>query len=78
MIIQVWVLDALPGSVAEYQGNDFRVRQDHPGDLILSLQKLPGPVGNRADVENYLFRSGFSVEVARWVVTNLRPYGSSR
>ena len=35
---QVWVLDALPGSVAESTGPESRHRQDHPQDLIARLQ----------------------------------------
>ena len=35
---QVWVLDALPGSMAEAAGPELRHRKDHPQDLIDRLQ----------------------------------------
>jgi hypothetical protein len=71
-------LDALPGAVHEYQAGDFRIRQDHPSDLIPCLQQLPATLSNRADIQNYLLQKGFSEKVASWVVTNLRPAGPSR
>lgn len=71
--LQVWVLDALPGAVREYQTGDFRVRQDHPSDLIMALKQLYGPITSRADVRNYLLQSGFSEQVSSWVISNLRP-----
>ena len=50
---QVWVLDALPGSMAEAAGPELRHRKDHPQDLIdrlqvssfLPLRPSPAPLG---------------------------------
>ena len=67
--VQVWVLDALPGEVRSGE----RGGQDHPADLIAALQQLPMPIPNRSHLQNYLVQRGFSLQVARWASTNLRP-----
>ena len=67
--VQVWVLDALPGEVRSGE----RGGQDHPADLIAALQQLPMPIPNRSHLQNYLVQRGFSLQIARWASTNLRP-----
>jgi hypothetical protein len=67
--MQVWVLDALPGDVRAGEAGG----QDHPADLIERLQQLPIPIANRTALQNYLTQHGFSLHVARWTSTNLRP-----
>ncbi|EIE20026.1 alpha/beta-hydrolase, partial [Coccomyxa subellipsoidea C-169] len=71
--VQVWVLDALPGAVREHHASDLRLRQDHPADLIPSLQAFPVPTGSRTTLQTYLVQSGFSQRVASWVTSNLKP-----
>lgn len=67
--VQVWVLDALPGDVRSggLQG------QDKPADIIKYLQALPMPVHSRSELVDYLSKRGVSLDVARWLTTNLRP-----
>lgn len=73
--VQVWVLDALPGEVRSGE----RGGQDHPADLIAALQQLPMPIPNRSHLQNYLVQRGFSLQIARWASTNLRPlHGDNR
>ena len=67
--VQVWVLDALPGEVR----TGSRETQDHPAALIAHLQQIPLPLPNRTALQNNLLDSGFSLTVARWASTNLRP-----
>jgi pimeloyl-ACP methyl ester carboxylesterase len=67
--VQVWVLDALPGDVRAGEAEG----QDHPADLIRTLQQMPMPIANRSALQNYLTQRGFSLHVARWTSTNLRP-----
>lgn len=67
--VQVWVLDALPGEVRT-GGRDI---QDHPASLIEHLQQIPMPLPNRTALQNNLLDGGFSMTVARWASTNLRP-----
>ena len=69
LLVQVWVLDALPGEVRSGE----RGGQDHPADLIAALQQLPMPIPNRSHLQNYLVQRGFSLQIARWASTNLRP-----
>ncbi|XP_022152449.1 protein ABHD11 [Momordica charantia] len=68
--VRVWVLDATPGIVRP--GGDG---EDHPEKLISFLSTLPKEVSSKQDVVNALVRHGFSMDVAQWVVTNLRPIG---
>lgn len=67
--VQVWVLDALPGEVR----TGGRETQDHPAALIAHLQQIPLPLPNRTALQNNLLDNGFSLTVARWASTNLRP-----
>ncbi|GKV12418.1 hypothetical protein SLEP1_g23559 [Rubroshorea leprosula] len=67
--VRVWVLDATPGKVRA--GGDG---EDHPAELISFLSKLPKEVSSRQEIVKALVQ-GFSMDVARWVVTNLRPTG---
>lgn len=67
--VQVWVLDALPGEVR----TGGRETQDHPAALIAHLQHMPMPLPNRTALQNNLLDGGFSLTVARWASTNLRP-----
>lgn len=63
------MLDTLPGEVRSGgpQG------KDHPAKLISSLQRIPRPIENRSAVVDYLSQAGFSMPIARWMTTNLRP-----
>ena len=46
-LLQVWVLDALPGDIrAGGEG-----RKDHPADVIAALQALPLPIADRTTVQ---------------------------
>jgi pimeloyl-ACP methyl ester carboxylesterase len=69
---QVWVLDTLPGEVRAGGGVDGAT--DHPGNLIAALQSLPMPIPSRAALIDALTTRGFSLPVARWMTTNLRPH----
>ncbi|KAH0452555.1 hypothetical protein IEQ34_019854 [Dendrobium chrysotoxum] len=70
--VRVWVLDATPGKVRP--GGDG---EDHPGELIAFLQRLPRKVSSKQEVVSAIVQEGFSKDVAQWVVTNLRPIGNS-
>lgn len=70
--VQVWVLDTLPGEVRAGGGVDGAT--DHPGNLIAALQSLPMPIPSRAALIDALTTRGFSLPVARWMTTNLRPH----
>ena len=63
------MLDALPGEVR----TGGRETQDHPAALIAHLQHIALPLPNRTALQNNLLDSGFSLTVARWASTNLRP-----
>ncbi|XP_059631001.1 abhydrolase domain-containing protein C22H12.03 isoform X2 [Cornus florida] len=65
--VRVWVLDSTPGKVRAGGDGD-----DHPAELISSLNSLPKEVSSKRDVVNALVQQGFSNDVAEWVVTNLR------
>ncbi|KAJ3708265.1 hypothetical protein LUZ61_011970 [Rhynchospora tenuis] len=65
--VRVWVLDATPGKVRA--GGDG---EDHPGELISFLRNMPDQVPSKQEVVDSLVHQGFSLEVARWVVTNMR------
>ncbi|ONK63298.1 uncharacterized protein A4U43_C07F13520 [Asparagus officinalis] len=66
--VRVWVLDSTPGKVRPGGSGE-----DHPGELIEFLSKLPREISSKQEVLNSLVQQGFSMDVARWVVTNLRP-----
>ncbi|KAF8664050.1 hypothetical protein HU200_011330 [Digitaria exilis] len=66
--VRVWVLDATPGKVRA--GGDG---EDHPAELIEFLRRMPKKVSSKQEVVNALVKEQFSVDVARWVATNLRP-----
>ncbi|GLU16259.1 hypothetical protein SLE2022_327000 [Rubroshorea leprosula] len=68
--VRVWVLDATPGKVRA--GGDG---EDHPAELICFLSKLPKEVSSKQEIVKALVQEGFSMDVAQWVVTNLRPNG---
>ncbi|CAL4972788.1 unnamed protein product [Urochloa decumbens] len=65
--VRVWVLDATPGKVRA--GGDG---EDHPAELIEFLRRMPAQVSSKVEVVNALVKEQFSVDVARWVATNLR------
>jgi hypothetical protein len=73
--VQVWVLDALPGEVRA--GGGAGGAADHPSKLISTLQSLPTPLASRAELIDHLSARGFSLPVARWMTTNLKPAGSN-
>ncbi|XP_066350087.1 abhydrolase domain-containing protein C22H12.03-like isoform X2 [Miscanthus floridulus] len=62
----VWVLDATPGKVRA--GVDG---EDHPAELIEFLRRMPEQVSSKQEVVDALVKGQFSVDVARWVATNL-------
>ncbi|XP_062207709.1 uncharacterized protein LOC133909336 isoform X1 [Phragmites australis] len=65
--VRVWVLDATPGKVRA--GGDG---EDHPAELIEFLRRMPTQVPSKQVIVDALVRGRFSVDVARWVATNLR------
>lgn len=65
--VRVWVLDATPGKVRA--GLDG---EDHPAELIEVLRTMPVQVNSKQEVVDALVKGKFSVDVARWVATNLR------
>ncbi|TVU36255.1 hypothetical protein EJB05_18181 [Eragrostis curvula] len=65
--VRVWVLDATPGKVRA--GGDG---EDHPAELIEFLRRMPAQVSSKQEVVDALVKGQFSVDVARWVATNLR------
>lgn len=68
--IKVWVLDTTPGLV-----KGGRDGEDHPKELISSLQQMPSQVPSRRAVVDFLSAQGFSLGVAQWMTTNLRSEG---
>lgn len=66
--VRVWVLDSTPGKV--HAGGDG---EDHPAELIDFLSRMPKQVSSKKEVVQALEQAGFSTDVAKWVVTNLRP-----
>ena len=70
---QVWVLDALPGALRNNSTGDHHVREDHPADLIPTLQAVQEPIESKAALQQHLLQAGFSQKVAMWVTGNLRP-----
>ena len=62
------MLDALPGDVRA----GGAARQDHPADLISSLQSVSLPLPNRTTLQALLAQEGFSPPIAKWASTNLR------
>lgn len=70
--VQLWVLDATPGTVRA-GGNG----EDHPAELIEALAEMPNEVPSRRFVINALQKKGFSAGVAQWMTTNLRSVESS-
>ncbi|KAB5512511.1 hypothetical protein DKX38_029539 [Salix brachista] len=68
--LQVWSLDATPGKVRV--GGDG---EDHPAELISFIRKLPKEVYSKQDIVNALIQEGFSMDVAQWLVTNLKRNG---
>lgn len=70
--VQVWMLDATPGTVRA-GGNG----EDHPAELIEALTEMPKQVPSRRFVINTLSKKGFSDGVAQWMTTNLRPVESA-
>ncbi|XP_066315529.1 abhydrolase domain-containing protein C22H12.03-like [Miscanthus floridulus] len=64
--VRVWVLDATPGKVRA--GGDG---EDHPAELIEFLRRMPEQVSSKQEVVDALVKGQFSVDVARWVATNL-------
>ncbi|KAM0925903.1 hypothetical protein ACQ4PT_003802 [Festuca glaucescens] len=65
--VRVWVLDATPGKVRA--GLDG---EDHPAELIEFLRRMPRQVNSKQEVVDALVKAKFSLDVARWVATNLR------
>ncbi|KAG2426719.1 hypothetical protein HYH02_014759 [Chlamydomonas schloesseri] len=71
--VQVWVLDCLPGEVRPSAGSTLtRSAGDDPERLIALLRSIPTPVVSRQAVIDTVLRAGFTMPIARWVVTNLR------
>ncbi|KAG2422981.1 hypothetical protein HXX76_015652 [Chlamydomonas incerta] len=71
--VQVWVLDCLPGEVRPAAGSTLtRSAGDDPERLIALLRSIPTPVVSRQAVVDTVLRAGFTMPIARWVVTNLR------
>lgn len=66
----VWVLDALPGSIATDQlgGSEQSVVS-----VIQHLLKVPLPIVSRNDLKTFLLELGFSSTLAGWMTTNLKP-----
>ncbi|OAY66240.1 hypothetical protein ACMD2_21302 [Ananas comosus] len=58
--VRVWILDATPGKVRA--GGDG---EDHPGQLIAFLSRLPNQVSSKQEIVDALIREGFSLDVAR-------------
>ena len=46
---------------------------DLADDVLAALQEYPLPVESRATLQNHLVQHGFSLGVASWVTSNLRP-----
>eukprot|EP01018_Ginkgo_biloba_P010269 Gb_31948 [translate_table: standard] len=69
--VRVWVLDATPGKVRS--GGDG---EDRPAELIAALRQMPKQVASKRFVIDALVQNGFSVDVAQWITTNLRPGNS--
>lgn len=69
--VQVWVLDALPGEVRAGGGLDGG--EDHPRELIAALTQLPLPLASRAALIDAIVARGFSLPIARWMTTNVKP-----
>jgi len=70
--VQVWVLDTLPSAGVHGSRNDDD-GADHPGRLIKTLRQIPMPTPSRGHVVDALVQKhGFTVDVANWVVTNMR------
>ncbi|KAK3166172.1 hypothetical protein QOZ80_1AG0042370 [Eleusine coracana subsp. coracana] len=65
--VRVWVLDATPGKVRA--GGDG---EDHPAELIEFLRGMPAQISSKQEVVDALVKEQFSLDVARWVATNLR------
>lgn len=63
------MLDTLPGEV---RAGDVGGK-DHPAQLIAALQRMPAVIPNRSAVLDHLSQHGFSLPIARWMTTNLRP-----
>ncbi|KAJ7515236.1 hypothetical protein O6H91_22G007000 [Diphasiastrum complanatum] len=66
--VQVWVLDSTPGQVRS--GGDG---EDHPAKIISFLRTMPAEVPSRRFVIDALLKERFSLSVAQWMTTNLRP-----
>lgn len=66
--VHAWVLDTLPGEVSLGSAP----RQDHPFDLIKTLQAIQLPLPSRSSLVHHLMSNGFSSAVANWMTTNLR------
>ncbi|OAY64834.1 hypothetical protein ACMD2_18068, partial [Ananas comosus] len=58
--VRVWILDATPGKVRA--GGDG---EDHLGELIAFLSRLPNQVSSKQEIVDALVREGFSLDVAR-------------
>lgn len=72
--VQVWVLDALPGDVRAGGLSGA----DKPSEIIASLQQVQMPLFSRSALIDYLTERGFSLSVARWLTTNLKPAAAQR
>jgi pimeloyl-ACP methyl ester carboxylesterase len=72
-MVQVWVLDALPGAARESAQAEQQHRQDHPADLIPALRAVQLPLSSRAALQQHLLAAGFSCKVAAWIASSLRP-----
>lgn len=73
--VSVWVLDAVPGTIADARRTNKTgvSHADHPRHLIRTLCAMQLPISNRSELVQRLLAEGFSDPIARWVATNLRP-----
>ena len=62
------MLDALPGDVRAGDPSS----QDHPANLIRTLQRVPLPLPNRTALQQQLAQQGVSAPITQWASTNLR------
>ena len=49
------------------------LQEESNDHMLAALQEYPLPVESRAALQNHLVQHGFSLGVASWVTSNLRP-----
>lgn len=65
---QVWMLDSVPGELAELGQKTV----DSIGNLIPILAQVPMPIDSRKSLTDALIQNGISKKVALWMTTNLK------